>query len=199
MCAYATRDENANFSQYIIPSGLIIECLNKLGVRYTTAEEESIKLITIIVSAAEFLILAVTAALFILYILKKRKPKPEENRERKIFLTVLSGTLKGKQYEIKNKLFIGRDYTKCNVVYPINEPGVSAVHCILDIDENGYCGLTDNNSRYGVYFHEGVSNLSIGRLEGGKRYVLTKHRTLFSIADEKNMIEVEYVTEENVQ
>ncbi len=202
MCAYAFRSENADFSQYIIPSGLIAECLNKSGVEYTTAEEESIKRITVIVWAAEALIFAITAALFIVYILKKQKqkpePKPEEKRRTRIFLTVLSGTLKGKRYEITDKLLIGRDYTKCGVVYPLNEPGVSTVHCILDIDENGYCGLTDNNSRYGVYFYEEIGKPAASRLESGRRYIL-KHTTLFSVADAKNMIEVKYVTEENVQ
>lgn len=78
---------------------------------------------------------------------KKAANVPEEASLRR-HLIGESGVLAGKRYRLERKLVIGRDPSKCQIVFPKDTPKVSAVHCTLRfdgktvtvVDENSTCG-----------------------------------------------------------
>lgn len=61
-----------------------------------------------------------------------------------------TGVLAGQSYRFADKLVIGRDPKRCNVVFPAGTRGVSGVHCTLRL-QNGCVTVTDENATYGTY------------------------------------------------
>ena len=61
-----------------------------------------------------------------------------------------SGALSGTSYPLKEKIVIGRDPARCNIIFSKEVQGVSRVHCTLLCDENGVT-VRDENSTYGTY------------------------------------------------
>ena len=59
-----------------------------------------------------------------------------------------AGVFKGKRYPIANKMVLGRDPKRCDIVFPMKTTGVSGVHCTIQFsgdkvmvkDENSTCG-----------------------------------------------------------
>lgn len=86
------------------------------------------------------------------------------------------GVLAGKRYRLERKLVIGRDPSKCQIVFPKNTPKVSAVHCTLRfdgktvtvVDENSTCGTFIDGKQIPkgrpVALHRG-QRLSLGSVE----------------------------------
>jgi putative two-component system response regulator len=63
----------------------------------------------------------------------------------------LSGTFKDTLIPIETKTVFGRAKT-CNVMFPGNIPGISAVHCGIEQSESGL-SLIDYNSTFGTYLN----------------------------------------------
>lgn len=65
-------------------------------------------------------------------------------------LLCLDGALRGRYFRLTGKLVVGRSPTRCNVVFPEDTRGVSAVHCTLRFTGTAVT-VTDENSSYGTY------------------------------------------------
>ena len=69
-------------------------------------------------------------------------------------LKAVSGNLAGGIFPIDEVVVIGRDPARCNVLFPDETAGVSAVHCEIRQEGSGYL-LTDLGSTYGTFFSNG--------------------------------------------
>lgn len=82
------------------------------------------------------------------------------------------------------KLVIGRDYRVCNIVYPEDTAGISAVHCEISYNSvlNKFI-LVDRGSTYGTFLSGGE------RLSEGRQYSLCLNDS-FYLASELNKFEI---------
>lgn len=67
----------------------------------------------------------------------------------------ISGVHKGKKFTLKESLTFGRDYKKCDVVFPTDTEGVSGKHCMLTWS-GGKIYIRDMGSSYGTYINSGL-------------------------------------------
>jgi hypothetical protein len=67
-------------------------------------------------------------------------------------LVGVCGPLEGKRYIIKagESIYVGRDTSKCRVVFQNGTPGVGRIHCIITFDGTT-ATITDLDSRYGTF------------------------------------------------
>ena len=77
---------------------------------------------------------------------------------------------------------IGRDDTKCGIVYPIDEPGISALHCTIQV-EGKDCYLVDNFSKYGTFLEDGT------KITSSLPHKIENEKFAFYIAETKNRFE----------
>ncbi len=114
-------------------------------------------------------------------ILKNELPK-----QQKIVATQIqgvSGMYSGSSINLSsNKLILGRDSKKCNLVFTQNASKVSRVHCILYF-ENGNVFVTDNNSSNGTFIK------GYGKIKQGEKAYLSKG-SYFYLGDTSNMFVV---------
>lgn len=68
----------------------------------------------------------------------------------------ISGKFAQASFSLEHKLLLGRDPTKCNIVYDASTPGISAVHCSVSYDpaEDSFI-LTDLGSSFGTFLGNG--------------------------------------------
>lgn len=100
------------------------------------------------------------------------------------YIKALSGSLFGKTFEIDGSVIIGRDESRCAVVYPVSSAGVSGVHCEIYL-KGGTAYLKDLGSSYGTFLDSGT------RLAADTPRRLT-HGDRFYVANKENMFEVRY-------
>lgn len=65
-------------------------------------------------------------------------------------IRIENGDLAGRSFRFTDKLVIGRDPRRCDVVFPASSRGVSGVHCTLRLRE-GRVTVTDENATNGTY------------------------------------------------
>lgn len=102
----------------------------------------------------------------------------------KYYLLGIKGVYEGKKYSIDERVVIGRNKEKCNVVYPDNQPGISGIHCEI-IRSGSVLTLKDCGSSYGTFLGNGTKvtpNLPVV-LKSGER---------FWVGDKENVFEVKY-------
>ncbi|HAG68804.1 MAG TPA: hypothetical protein DCL38_02390 [Lachnospiraceae bacterium] len=63
-----------------------------------------------------------------------------------------SGTLSGKEFDVKGTLLIGRNRQSCNVLFPDDAVGVSRAHCKIE-SGGGNATITDMGSSYGTFLN----------------------------------------------
>lgn len=177
MCAYSLNSMNT-YSQYILSADEITKCFLKEDIDFMTSDEvkyRNIILFTIIFGLILFILIIVSTILFV--------NKKENNLKIKDkYIRVTSGTLAGKVYKFEGKLSIGRDSSKCDIVYPLDEPGISALHCTIQVQEKE-CYLVDNFSKYGTYLDDGT------KVQASTPYKIENDNFAFYIAERKNRFE----------
>lgn len=80
------------------------------------------------------------------------------------------------------KVIMGRDASKCNIMFPAYIPGISRCHCTIMV-ENNKVYLCDNGSTYGTYLENNVK-LQPGvktQLKPGQRFYLGSIETMFEL------------------
>lgn len=99
-----------------------------------------------------------------------------------IMLECTGGALRGASFPIRGRVVIGRDPSRCVIVYPRDEKGVSAVHCAVEPVADDAVLVTDLGSSYGTL--AGSKPLSSGmsaRVRAGERIVLGGSRNEFRV------------------
>ena len=90
-----------------------------------------------------------------------------------VMLECTNGALRGASFPIRGRVVIGRDPSRCVIVYPRDEKGVSAVHCAVEPVADDAVLVTDLGSSYGTL--AGSKPLTSGmsaRVRTGERIVL---------------------------
>ncbi len=177
MCAYSLNSMNT-YSQYILSADEIINCLLREDIDFMTSDEvkyRNIMLFAIILGAILF-------ALIIIFTILYANQKENNLKFKDKYIRVTSGTLKDSVYKFEGKLSIGRDSSKCEIVYPVDEPGISALHCTIQMQGKD-CYLVDNFSKYGTYLDDGT------KVQASTPYKIEKDKFAFYIAERKNSFE----------
>lgn len=84
--------------------------------------------------------------------------KKEASPNKRPVLRGVTGQYAGEVFAIGNPLTLGRDASRCNIVFDPNTPGVSSCHCTVQYTGGSFI-LTDNGSSYGTFLANG-KNLS---------------------------------------
>lgn len=186
MCAFSTSNMNI-YSQYILSSEELIKLLAAQEFDFMTAEEIEYKHI-IVLTITFGIILLISTIVFIIMIEKKYK---NENNLKFMdkYIKAIDGVLKGNIYKFDGKIAIGRDPLKCDIVFPIDEPGISAMHCSLQLNGNEIY-LVDNFSKYGTFLNDGT------KINASFPYKIETKRFAFYIAEPKNKFE--FVSEKEI-
>ena len=100
------------------------------------------------------------------------------------YLIGVSGLFENQKFKFSTRVIVGRDKTKCNIVFPESYDGISAVHCEVKIS-GGIAVLKDYGSTCGTYLPDGV------RLEPGVPVVLCSGGR-FWVGSKGNIFEVRY-------
>lgn len=177
MCAYSLNGMNT-YSQYILSSEELSKLLSVQKIDFITSEEVKYKNIIIL---SVIIGLFVFAAIIISAVIMGKKKENNLNFKDK-YIRITDGTLKGKVYKFDGKLTIGRDAAKCDIVYPVDEPGISALHCTIQL-KNKECYLVDNFSKYGTFLENGT------KITSSLPYKIEDEKFAFYIAEPKNRFE----------
>lgn len=196
-------------AEYAICADYLVNLLDKEKVPYKIVNGKSDgNLLLILIIGGAVLILAIAAILLIVLLKKKNSaqvagqgieyannipyaggnafnaPPASPAPEKKYYLICVSGPLAGKKFGVTNIAVIGRDSSKCNVVFPINHPGVSGVHCEVRV-AGGVMSVKDCGSSYGTFLADGtkLAQNTPSMLPNGSR---------FWIGSKDNMFEVKY-------
>jgi len=95
-----------------------------------------------------------------------KSPKSEGVFKGRQIVNIGQGSaLGGKAYPVRGKVVIGREPTKCQVVFPAKTPGISGVHCAAQEIAEGVV-ITDLGSSYGTFLENGT------KLEPNKPYTI---------------------------
>lgn len=175
-------------ARYAICIDYLIPMLQVEGISFAEYDSnENSSLLWIILAV---ILLAAAIIITAVYLKKKAAvpapvpaPAPNPIVPMKFHLNGISGYHSGKRFGITGTVVIGRDNTKCNVLFPLDQPGVSGVHCELRISGNDLT-LKDCNSSYGTYLENGT------KLEPNVPVVL-RNGSRFFVGSDSNMFEVE--------
>lgn len=190
--------EQATGDRFAVCVDYLVEMMDAEKIPYKLYQDNFLLIIIIIVAAV-----ILVAGLVVLIVLLARRGKsssyPEEEpvapanpvvvapaapAPKKYYLIGISGAMAGKKFGVVDRAIIGRDSVKCNVVYDVNQPGVSGLHCEIKISGE-VMTLKDCGSSYGTYLVNGK------KLEPGNAVVL-QNGDRFWIGTKENMFEVKY-------
>lgn len=209
MCGYSLDSMNT-YSQYIMSSEELSRILYNNKIDFVTSNEVKYKIITVVSGGLGLLLFVWILLCGILNKNNKisegnnkntdNKNQDNENQnnenqtEKNLvgnnkkftdrYLKITNGVLKGKTYKFDGTLRIGRDPSKCDIVYPIDEPGISSLHCTLQMVEDE-CYLADNFSKYGTFLENGF------RVNSSYPYKIQieDEKFVFYIGDKENRME----------
>lgn len=168
-----------------------LDKLNELGIPYEIYKKGASGNLRYILASAGILLLAAGA---VIYVRKKKAPNMAGTtarsngtafqkqagaaavqkgwKENSLCLRGTSGVYKGRSFFIKNRIRIGRDPSRNELVYPPKTKGVSSVHCEITI-RDGQIYLSDLGSSYGTFL-KGVrisANQGVPVREGDSFYL----------------------------
>lgn len=104
---------------------------------------------------------------------------PANNYAVAINAVCVRGSLAGKSVN-GSLIYIGRDPSRCQMVFPENEPGISRVHCMLRLNGNSI-ELVDMNSSNGTFLTTGyrlTPNVPVALRSGDSFYLALPTNTI---------------------
>ncbi len=177
MCAYSLNSMNT-YSQYILSSEELVRCFIAQEIDFMTADEVKYK--NIIISSVIIGIVLLAAIMAVTFVLINKKVNNLKFKNK--YIRIADGALKGQFYKFDGKLSIGRDSSKCKVLYPMNEPGISGVHCTIQMHD-GDCYLVDNFSKYGTFLEDGT------KVASSTPHKIENEHFAFYVSEPKNRFE----------
>lgn len=99
-----------------------------------------------------------------------------------VVLEGINGALKGASFPITSRVVLGRDPSRCVIIFPRDEKGISAVHCAVEPVSDDAVLVTDLGSTYGTL--AGSKQLSAGmsaRVQAGEHIALGGSRNEFRV------------------
>lgn len=149
----------------------------------------------IIIGAAALVIIALVLIIIILSRKKAKKPQqsanhsnavnvPKQQSARKVtgLATCVNGVFKGKNMEVKSKIYFGRN-DNCHVQYPSDTKGISGRHCALEFDGQNFY-LTDLGSSYGTFLSNGqkLTPKMKYTINDGEQFYMASSTELFQVS-----------------
>ncbi len=214
ICSFSSLNvEKLAQANYFPAIDELINLLNAAKIPYAVAGEGNLTLIIIIVAVVLVVIIAALIVLLAMRNKKQQQPAPaassslnetfaanfnpvsvptgtvgetlpEKETSKKMYLLGIKGYFEGKKFAITDRVVIGRDSSRCNVVFPPEQPGVSSVHCAISIS-GGSLSIKDCGSTYGTYLADG------NKLPANLPTVL-RSGAQFWVGDKQNVFEVRY-------
>ncbi|MBO5035893.1 MAG: trypsin-like peptidase domain-containing protein [Clostridia bacterium] len=194
--AFLVADSSqAASARYAVVVDYLVKMLDSEGISYKQIGSDGGISPVIIIGAIIALVL-IAGVVIIVLVLSKSKKTPvvtpvvhdggdvTVNPVKKYYLLGVSGPLAGRKFGITSSAVIGRDKTKCNVLFPIDQPGVSGLHCEVKIS-GSILTLTDCNSSYGTFLENGT------KLSANAPVVLNSGMK-FWVGSRDNVFEVKY-------
>ena len=166
-----------------------VPMLKTYSVPYETYSSGPSALVIILI-----VVLALAAIAAVLFLLKKKgvklpvalvgnaKASPAELR-----LQGQAGVFAGKRFALDKPIRIGRDASRCDLVYPDGTQGISGAHCVV-YSENGKLYINDLGSTYGSFVSgRKLSPNQPAELKLGDRIALGSERESFTITGKGGM------------
>jgi len=192
--AFLVADSSqAASARYAVSIDYLAKMLDNEGISYKVAGTDSSISPAIIIGIVIAVILVAGIIAVVLFMTKKpannvpangNNMTVNQDAPRKYYLLGVSGPLSGKKYGITSSAVIGRDKIKCNILFPIDQPGVSGLHCEVKIS-GSVLTLTDYNSSYGTFLENGT------KLSANTPVVLNSGAK-FWVGSKENVFEVRY-------
>lgn len=102
---------------------------------------------------------------------------------REISLVATRGIFAGQKFGVADRLLMGRDPRRCQIIFPEKTPGVSGLHCEVARTQSGI-ELIDKGSTYGTFLQDGT------KLRVGQPYYLGQGDA-FYLGGRENYFKVE--------
>lgn len=111
-----------------------------------------------------------------------QKPQVKEDVSDARYIIGLGGIYDGQRFLIEKEIIIGRDPTRCSLVYHDAAEGISSVHCKVT-KADGAVIITDLGSSYGTFRGNGeqMGRGMTYRLEPGDTFYLANTKNTFII------------------
>ena len=181
---YSDSGDNAN---YALAIDELIYSVNRNVIPLTLASElqaDANNMMIIIICAAVAAVVIITLVLVL--VLKKKKNKkpaaPKTSGAVEFVLIGMGGTMDKREVVIPaGGLSIGRDGSRCTLVYPTDEPGISGLHCTVTVS-GGIVLVKDENSSYGTFYNN--QKLAPGAtqpVQNGERFYLAEPQNTFLV------------------
>ncbi len=189
---YENSTDEAN---YALAIDELIYSVNRNVVPLTIASEAEADAnnITIIVVCVVVAVVVVLGVVLALVVMKKKNKKSateetkvskkaKSSKAQEIVLIGVGGTMDKKEVVIpEGGLTIGRDSSRCALVYPMDEPGISGVHCTITVSGDMIL-VKDENSSYGTFYSG--QKLAAGAtqpVKNGERFYLAEPQNTFLV------------------
>ncbi|MGN0163912.1 MAG: FHA domain-containing protein [Candidatus Ornithomonoglobus sp.] len=146
---------------YAVSSDSIAAFVLSTDAEIYLVHEHEVRTYMLIVIIAGGVIFAAAIGFILYMLLYKKEEREEQEHELRAFMKLMGGELASDSdpegiFDVtKNELLIGRDYNKCNVVFSLNENGISGVHCSVSFDGTSFI-VTDKKSSYGTFLENGI-------------------------------------------
>lgn len=181
----ATADQTGGQikSNYAVAIDELMRGINTDVIPVTIVNPYRTALLIAGVAAAAVVVIAVVVIL-ILVLKKKKQPtgtSASADGTGTWAVRGISGPFQDQTFPIGGGLQIGRDPQACGIVYPLDHPGISAVHCRVAVQGDGVT-LTDLQSSYGTFRDD--RKLAPNETE------MLKAGDIFYLADKTNSFQV---------
>ncbi len=167
---YTDPQTKKDLASYAVAIDELMRNIDRNVIPYTVSGEISTKMIIYIILSTIVIIVIIVSVIILL--LKKKKlvhsysnAKSSTNQSimntkainlaSKAYIRGLNGYFAGQSFDIGNKLVIGRDSSRCTVVFPLDTAGVSGIHCEITFDGSTIY-LNDLGSSYGTFLSSGT-------------------------------------------
>lgn len=164
-----------------VSSNEVIRFLTDEHVEFTTVDDlKQAQMFKIIIIAAAVVLVAVVVVVVIVTG-KKDKAKKASAASGNVTRTLVcdEGALMGQRFTFKDKVRVGRNPQQCHIIFPMETPGVSNVHCTIRFDGKTVT-VTDENSSNGTWIDQTRLTPGVAAVmhRGQKLYLGSKKQTL---------------------
>jgi len=179
---YSDSEDKAN---YALAIDELIYSVNRNVIPMTLASElkaEASNMVMIIVCTAVAVVVIAIVLVLLLKGKKKGKTAPKTSDSVEFVLIGIGGAMDKKEIVVPaGGLTIGRDSSRCTLVYSMEEPGISGVHCTVTVS-GGMLLVKDENSSYGTFCNN--RKLAAGTtqpVQNGERFYLAEPQNTFLV------------------
>jgi S1-C subfamily serine protease len=189
---FAYDDGNARVS-FAVAIDELMRMIDRNHISYTVAGDVIVANV-IILAAGAIIVLAVAAVAMIIAGKKKKPvavvagsaqaaPVIPAQPSVKAYIRATGGQFAGRNFDVKNRVIIGRDASKCTIAFPVDSAGISGVHCEIYL-ESATAYLRDLDSSYGTFLANGTKLPAKApqRLNNGDRFYVADTENTFEFS-----------------